>query len=390
MLLADNLHSLFRRKLEHEDFLLKYAPISNELMECDLGFIFEVTDYLKKKIKHTNNKIITKQDLRNKTDWHNNEYKSFANQTSGSTGEPFAYLIWKDVYKSIERDCHYKFIADEFNIPSRAKVLYINNEFIDRYTDQLVKIYKTPNILISHGLGEQAEVHSAIVNRLYYNNYYKYYEDIIKYASDNNIDIIHCPSNIISSLAWNCKRLQWDRKICKLLSNTGSKLAKNDVDLLANNIDNWCDHMRCWDGGCTFFTCKYNTYHLLDNLSWSYSDEYKLISSDYFSLPSPFVNYWNGDYAEISNDYNRCKCGRMYRSFEIGRCRSKITPISETSHIRDQIINNGLLDGIKRIEVVGTFMRIFTEYSLPIYKRDEIAKLFHQTEVVFTVEKTLP
>ena len=42
--------------------------------------------------------------------------------------------------------------------------------------------------------------------------------------------------------------------------------------------------MRCWDGGATFLTCKDNNYHVLDNLSYCYEKENKLISTDYFSF----------------------------------------------------------------------------------------------------------
>jgi hypothetical protein len=74
--------------------------------------------------------------------------------------------------------------------------------------------------------------------------------------------------------------------------------------------------MRCWDGGATFFTCKHQNYHLLDNLCWCDEKNKKLISTDYFSFPSPFVDYWNGDLCRLKNEYQRCDCGRLYRDFE--------------------------------------------------------------------------
>jgi len=397
-MLLNDIHQLFRSNTDHQLFLKQYAGIANTLMYQSEEFIREVTAYLITKIvkqaqlspvyrRHTG--IITKQDLVNKDQWYLPNYDTFENETSGSTGAPFRYKIWRDIYASIECESHYKTIADEFNISGPVKILYLHFDTVKPNTDQLIETYVTQNPLVSHGLKGQAEIHSAIANRTFYVNYYKYYEDLIEYITENKIDIIHSQANSIASLAWNAKRLQCKKKLCRLISNTGSKLRTQDViELQQNgNIEAWCDHMRCWDGGVTFFTCKHNVYHLLDGLSWAYSDNYRLISYDYFSLPSPFVNYWNGDYADISEDYERCKCGRAFRRFEIGRTRSKITQVSELSSIQSRFTNNALLDGVKRVDVIRKFMRIFTKYSLPNDQRKQIRAVFPGVEIQFTVEE---
>ncbi len=80
---------------------------------------------------------------------------------------------------------------------------------------------------------------------------------------------------------------------------------------------NWCDHMRCWDGGASFFTCKAGIYHLQDELSHVFSTENgEMASIDFFSYASPFVNYLNGDYCSVGKEYKKCDCGRWYRAFE--------------------------------------------------------------------------
>jgi hypothetical protein len=363
-------------------------------------FIREVSLYLKSQIiEHSKTSpiydneigIVSKHQLSEKHRWYNEKYEAFENHTSGSTGSPFGYKIWRDTYDLLECDNHYKYILDEFGISGPIKILHLHFDTIRRDSTAIVDRYKTQNILISHGLRGQAEIHSAIANKTFHTNYYKYYEDLIEYIISNNIDVIHAQNNAIMSLVWNMKRLKRNEKLCKLISNTGSKLnVKSVIELQQKgHIDAWCDHMRCWDGGVTFFTCKYNTYHLLDSLAWAYSNDYRLVSYDYFSLPSPFVNYWNGDYADISDEYERCRCGRAFRRFEIGRTRSKISQIAELSSLQSAIVDNGLSEGITRADVIGMFVRIFTKYSLHSDRRKSIRSVLPSVEVQFTVEEDL-
>lgn len=396
-MLLNDIRQLFKNKKDHISFLKQYSDIANSLMYHDEDFIREVTNYLTIQIvKHaqlsdtykTYHGIITKAELTNKNKWYLENYDSFENSTSGSTGTPFRYKIWKDTYNKIECNNHYKTINDEFNLNGPVKILYLHADTNRPNTSELVEIYRTQNPLVSHGFRHQAEIHSALLNKTFYTNYNKYYEELIDYIIKNNIDIIHTQNNNIISLAWQIKRLGIKNRICKLISNTGSKLDISKTMELQNNgnIDAWCDHMRCWDGGVTFFTCKYNIYHLLDSLSWAYTNDYKLISYDYFSLPSPFINYWNGDYAEINDEYKRCKCGRAYREFNIGRTRSKITQISEISSIQSTLINNNLTNGLKRIEITFGFMRIFTKYFIPNDQRQNIRRIFPEVSIQFIEE----
>lgn len=400
MLLEDDVRQLFRSRSDHKSFLIDYAKIANTIMYESEEFIREVSLYLRSQIIECSKTspiydhrtgIISKYELDEKHRWYNDEYNAFENCTSGSTGSPFRYMIWNDVYEQLECTNHYKYILDEFGISGPTKILHLHFNTIRRDSTAIADKYRTQNILVSHGLKGQAEIHSAIANKTFHTNYYKYYEDLIEYIVSNDIDIIHAQSNAIASLAWNMKRLKRSEKLCKLISNTGSKLNVKPVIELqqGGHIDAWCDHMRCWDGGVTFFTCKYNTYHLLDSLAWAYSDDYRLISYDYFSLPSPFVNYWNGDYADISNEYERCRCGRAFRRFEIGRTRSKASQIADSSLLQSAIIDNELSEGIIRADIIGEFIRIFTKYSLHSDRRKLIKSVLPSIEVQFTVEEDL-
>jgi phenylacetate-coenzyme A ligase PaaK-like adenylate-forming protein len=143
--------------------------------------------------------------------------------------------------------------------------------------------------------------------------------------------------------------------------------------------------MRCWDGGATFFTCKYNTYHLLDNLSWCDEYENKLISTDYFSFPSPFVNYWNGDYCEIKSNYKRCECGRLYRPFKFLQSR----PFAIKGYIVHDIYNNLIkleINSIKQIKCDYNNIIIISNKEIELEKKNIMKKQFEKINFKFIVE----
>ncbi len=74
------------------------------------------------------------------------------------------------------------------------------------------------------------------------------------------------------------------------------------------------DEMRCWDGGATFYTCRFGNKHWIDFLSRTWTDnEEKLYASDFFNLSQPHVNYHNGDI--VHREFGeRCKCGMINAS----------------------------------------------------------------------------
>ncbi len=341
----------------------------------------------------THQGVISKEHLENKDKWYVKGFQAHTATTGGSTtGKPFHYLRWATHYNQIEGDYHYKAILDEFGLNKPINILYFMlDQTSDRSNDTLVKLYQTNNTLISHGQGQAAIIHEVIKNRTYYNDYFSFYESLFRYLSHEKIDVILAPGQAIAALAWNAQRLRHTAPICKLLSNTGTKVSRADLDYLKNNgiVENWCDHMRCWDGGITFFTCRHQTYHLIDGLAWAKSDKRgRLISDDYYSLPSPFVNYWNGDYGTVGTEYDRCKCGRYYRPFDINRTRSVVMDGVTNHEIRDQILKVGVdTSWIKRAETSGAFLRLFTARSYSDSERQTIRRILPNLEVNFVTEE---
>jgi hypothetical protein len=401
MLLLDDVLLLLRhsKRFTYAELLLKLLPHLHPLQYQQEQIIRNTCNHLKKQLTtfarrnspvYKNRKtVIGKEDLGDQANWYVQTYRGAAAHTGGSTtGQRFHYLRWADAYNGLEGGAHYRAILTEFKIEKPAHILYLMLDQTDaRYHDSLVKTYRTNNILISHGQQQRATIHEIIKNRTYYMDYYRFYEDIISYTSNNDIDIILAPGHVIAALAWNVRRLGHTARLAGLLSNTGQKVRRHDLDTLRPTIDNWCDHMRCWDGGVTFFTCRFNTYHLLDGVAWAESDRHhRLLSYDFYSLASPFVNYWNGDYATIGTTYQRCRCGRLYREFEINRTRSVELNGVTNVRVRTQLAATGLTAAIKRAEATNNFLRVFTHRPLSSQERHDLRHVLPQFEINFVAE----
>jgi hypothetical protein len=186
------------------------------------------------------------------------------------------------------------------------------------------------------------------------------------------------------------KKNKLNKKIAKLLSNTNERLLPQNVNFIKENkiFDKVCDHMRCWDGGATFFTCREENYHILDNLSWCEEKNKKLISTDYFSFACPFVNYWNGDYCSIKNKYERCDCGRIFRDFEFLENRPFSIKGKNILEIREKIKEFN----IKEIRCATDSLEIITNYEIKEENKKNIENIINklligETKISFLVEK---
>jgi hypothetical protein len=404
MLLLDDALLLYRNRNHHSlsEYLKHHLKHVHNLQYQNSIDIRTICEHLNQQLLEyantyspvykTHKGIIDKSRLMNKSDWYVKNIPAHAATTGGSTtGDRFHYTRWATHYNEIEGDLHYKAILKEFKLEKPINILYLMLDLTeDRNSDTLTKVYHTSNILISHGQGPSATIHEVIRNRTYYNDYFGFYEAIFKYCTDNSIDVILAPGQVISALAWNSRRLHHTAPICNLLSNTGNKVHRSDLDSLVQNgvISNWCDHMRCWDGGITFMTCIHHTYHLIDGLAWVTSDNNKLISTDYYSLSSPFINYWNGDHGKIANSFQKCKCGRSYREFEITRTRSVVMADVHSHEVRNQILKTSVdASGIKRAEHVGSFLRIFTTRPYSGEERKQIRSILPALEINFITEE---
>lgn len=403
MLLLDDPLLLYRRRKQYSlsDYLKEHLKQVHALQYQTEDDIRNVCKYLSRELakhakKHSpvyknHRGVIDKSHLKDKNQWYVDGFHAHAATTGGSTtGQPFHYNRWATHYNQIEGEIHYRAILNEFGLERPVQILYLMLDLTDdRHNIELVKVYQTDNLLISHGQGRLATVHEVVRGRHYYLDYLGFYDAIFAYCDQHDIDVVLAPGQAIASLAWNARRLKRSKPICRLLSNTGDKVSRADLDSLEPIVSSWCDHMRCWDGGITFMTCRYKTPHLLDGLAWTRSDKQnRLISDDYYSLPSPFVNYWNGDHGQVGDTYKRCECGRLYRDFAIQRTRS-VTMAGVTNHkVRDNILKTTVdTSDIIRAESTQSFIRIFTKRSYTAQERLQIRQALPAMEVNFVTEE---
>jgi len=388
------------KKLPCKDVLYEYKSICTNLLYEDEELVQETIKILRKNIylwaknfsnvykKHTG--IVSKYDLKNKKDWF---VESISNEsahmrTSGSTtGEPFSYLRWEPFLYFIEGTNHYDLIANEFNISKTPNILYFFNTMNVKNNEYIFVKKNSKNFMEHHGIERKATTHfpNYIMQRENENKFFLY---LLEYLKKINFDIIFAPGPTINSICNYVKKFNFQGKLCSLLSNSNEMLLSNDAKyLLSNNlVDNICDHMRCWDGGATFFTCKDKNYHLLDNLSWCEEIENKLISTCYFSLPSPFLRFWNGDLCKITDKYQRCDCGRLYRNFEFLENRPFSIKGNSIKEYRQKILDKGIKN-LKQLRCSQDRIEIVSNKELLEEDRKYIQELLSKFKLYFLIEE---
>lgn len=321
------------------DLLDEYGLLAENLLYAKENDVIRVIEKIKQNIvdhaiknsliykDFDHNRVYTKQDLGDTQKWYCKDLLQEIEQfrTSGSTtGDPFYYGVWRKYISLIEDKYQYGMILDEFGIEKKhINIVVLSqlsyNPIIDDDLFFIQELGSTPFAMHGH---KSTNSTRCFVNFNKYSTdpdwwHMKFFQMI---DSLPKIDVILCSASKMNLICKYIKKLNYKNKLCRLLSHTGELPSYDDFYFLKNNgyIDSFCDSMRCWDGGTTFFSCRFETRHLMDNISWAYeADGGKLISTDYFSMAAPFINYWNGDLCEISNEYQRCPCGRLYRPFKM-------------------------------------------------------------------------
>lgn len=384
--------------LPSKEILYEYRPLCRDLMFEDEEIVRDVVNLLKNNIEkwarkfseayYKEKEFVSKSELSDKDRWYvkSEMEESQPMASSGSTtGTPFRYLRWEPFLYFIEGENHYDLIMNEFGMPERPKILYMFNS--KQYEDsKLITVRDdSRNFMEHHGTARKAEVH-YINFKMMKERQSDFFSNLVYYIKNNKFDVIFASGPSINSLChyiskYNCSN------VCKLISNTNERLLPQDASFILDGIsENVCDHMRCWDGGATFFTCKHRNYHLMDNISWCEDLEEKLISTDYFSIPSPFIRYWNGDRCIIEKSYNRCECGRLYREFEFLENRPfslKGMSLNELKYAIEKINSKS----IKQVRCGLNTIDIVSSEEISEFEKGEILKTTEKFEFRFIVEK---
>lgn len=269
--------------------------------------------------------IYSRQQLNKKEEWLCKNIqldRIILHNTSGSTtGEPFSYHGDQKYFDFIQRVSEFDIILKEYHL--YGKPLKILNLFKHPYNPKPTTFYlKTHNHSTS-----RFHTYGALDTTTYFVNWDSYIDNpddwhlqLLDLLKTITFDIVLAGGPVINILCRYIKKHNFKHYFTYLLSHTTEFPRISDFHFLKENknITHYCDHMRCYDGGANFFTCKYGTYHLNDHLSWTIEGpDHKMISTDYFNIVSPFINYWNGDLCTIDNNYQLCDCGRYYRPFKM-------------------------------------------------------------------------
>jgi hypothetical protein len=368
-----------QREIVTREELLGVLDHVGDLMSKDEETVRKVTQALRDNVEGwtrthcprypLGNPYVSKSELEEKGGWYaeNVVHESMEVGTTGSTtGNKFKYMRWHPAFHKIEWDYHYNLVLDEFGVRDDPNILYF---FSDHYrTDGSEPIAcfggKSDLAMNNHGSSRSPVVHYANF-ALYQRDNEGFWRYVFDYVQRHRIDVFFTSSPQISSMCNYIRKFGVKHRIGHLLSSTGDRILPADAYFLFIENEYFthiCDHMRCWDGGATFYTCRERNYHLMDNLSWVEEIEGKMICTDYFNLASPFVRYWNGDHCRVGKDYKRCECGKLYREFEFLESR----PFSLKGVCMKEI-----KEGIKALDIPGIReVRCSTSYLDVVSVRD--------------------
>lgn len=332
----------------------------------------------------------TKEDFEDRSKWYVEEvrHRSVDTQTSGSTtGFQFRYRRMGDSFERIEWDNHYDMVLDEFGVGPEPHILYFFSHNSKKFGDLPVFFDHHPQPhLNSHGRSRRSFVHYANFD-MYKSEPGLFFSGLFDYVSKNPIDVLFSGGPQVNSMCHHVRKLGFAGVVAPLLSQTNERLLFEDADFLlgGGHCENVCDHMRCWDGGASFFTCRSGNLHLMDNLSWCEDVDGRLVSTDFFNFASPFVRYWNGDICLVGDFYSRCECGRLYRDFEFLDNRAFSLDGVDLLILKSRML--GLrVGGIKQVRCYSDSLNVVSSRALSDEEKNKIRSLEPKFNFVFSVE----
>ncbi len=310
--------------------------------------------------------------------------------TSGSsTGKPFAYFNHSKYFFLIQDLAEFSIIRKEFRLPvENLKVLSLiqwpgTPEFDTFFLE--TKNLNKGNMFNSFGANS---FETSFIN---FNDYQKdldiWHEKLFDFLDDKYFDVVLSSGSIINLLTNYIKKYNFKKNFCHLLSHSTDPVRHEDFTFLKQNgnINHFCDHMRCWDGGATFFTCEHGTYHLhegLANIRQGKSNE--LISTCFTNVASPFVNYHNGDYCKLSSDYKLCSCGRYYRPFEFLESRPfAVKGIDSINSLKENIKTLDFSNLINQIQFHRGSVMVHSTTLLSEAQRNAVQEKISDFNVIF-------
>ena len=386
---------------DSDSLILFYKDhICESLMYQDPKIIKLVTNKLIKNIESyaQNNTVIyknmlpvfTRKELSNKEDWLSKsvDKNRIANQnTSGSTtGESFFFYNDRKHIDFVQRKSEFDTILKEYDLYN--KPLKILNLFKHPYNPKpesfFLKTVNYSNHPFHSYMAKESETIFVSWDG-YVENSEDWHKKLLDLLSQIKVDIILGSGPVFNVLCRYIKKNNFKHFFATLLSHTSEFPIINDFKFLQSNgnISLYCDHMRCWDGGASFFTCKSGTYHLNDNFAWTIQGEdNKFISTDYFNMVAPFINYYNGDLCEIKENYELCSCGRYYRPFKMLQNRPfALKGTSKLTDIKQQISQLSFKNDLIQIQFENLSVIISSSRNLETVEKEILQNILKEYEI---------
>lgn len=310
--------------------------------------------------------------------------------TSGSsTGKPFGYFNHSKYFSTVQDLAEFSIIRKEFRLPiDNLKVLSLiqwpGAPKFDNFSLETKNLNKG-NMFNSFGANS---FETSFINFSdYQNDPSKWHEKLFDFLDGKYFDVVLSSGSIINLLTNYIKEFNFNKNFCHLLSHSTDPVKPEDFTFLKQNgnINHFCDHMRCWDGGATFFTCEHGTYHLHEGVAnVRQGSNNELISTCFTNVASPFVNYHNGDYCKLSNDYKLCSCGRYYRPFEFLESRPfAIKGVDSINSLRNKIETLDFARLITQVQFHRGSVMVHSKILLSEAQRIEVQNKISNFEVLF-------
>lgn len=288
----------------------------------------------------------------------------------------------------------FKIIRKEFVLPEdNLNILVLLNwpgvapQFDDFYFK--VKNHNQHNLFCS--FGAYSTVSTFVNFSKFLSNTNDWYDNLFSLLENSFFDVVLSNGGIINTLVKQIKDRNFKHKFGHLISQTTEYVKSSDLEFLVSNgnFNYYCNHMRGWDGGLTFFTCEHGALHLNEGASLVYSDDSKnLVSTCFFNTATPFIRYKNGDIGNIEKEFSLCKCGRYYRPFSMDKSRPfSWKGVSDMKKLQQEIRGLPFSNLISQIKFAEGCFYVFSKKDLSVPEKrlfkDVVYPFIDDIEIIF-------